>query len=52
VPSAVQVTRRGRRPSSILQDDETLAALSESEEDVKAGRVFSLTEVRGELSGE
>lgn len=36
----------------ILQDDETLAALRESEEDVKAGRMFSLTEVRTELSGE
>ncbi len=33
----------------ILQDEETLAALRESEEDVKAGRVFSLDEVRREL---
>ncbi len=33
----------------ILQDEETLAALRESEEDVKAGRLFSLEEVRREL---
>jgi antitoxin YefM len=33
----------------ILQDDETLHALRESEEDVKAGRVSSLAEVRREL---
>lgn len=33
----------------ILQDEETLAALRESEEDVKAGRLFSLDEVRREL---
>jgi prevent-host-death family protein len=33
----------------ILQDEETLAALRESEEDVRAGRVFSLDEVRREL---
>lgn len=33
----------------ILQDDETLAALRESEEDVKAARLFSLDEVRREL---
>jgi antitoxin YefM len=33
----------------ILQDQETLDALRESEEDVKAGRVFSLDEVRREL---
>jgi antitoxin YefM len=33
----------------ILQDEATLAALGESEEDVKAGRVFSLDEVRRKL---
>ena len=33
----------------ILQDEETLAALRESEEDVRAGRLFSLDEVRREL---
>ncbi|CAN5810493.1 type II toxin-antitoxin system Phd/YefM family antitoxin [soil metagenome] len=33
----------------ILQDDETLAALRESEQDVKAGRLFSLAEVRRDL---
>ena len=33
----------------ILQDEDTLAALRESEEDVKAGRLFSLDEVRREL---
>jgi len=33
----------------ILQDDEMLASLRESEEDVKAGRLFSLDEVRREL---
>lgn len=33
----------------ILQDDELLAALRESEEDVEAGRLFSLDEVRREL---
>ena len=33
----------------ILQDDETLSALRESEEDVKSGRLFSLEEVRREL---
>jgi antitoxin YefM len=33
----------------ILQDEETLAALRESEEDVKAGRLSSLDEVRREL---
>ena len=33
----------------ILQDEETLAALGESEQDVRAGRVFSLDEVRREL---
>ena len=33
----------------ILQDEETLGALRESEEDVKAGRLFSLDEVRREL---
>jgi antitoxin YefM len=34
---------------TILQDDETLADLRESEEDVKAGRLFSLDEVRRDL---
>ena len=33
----------------ILQDDETLAALRESDEDVREGRLFSLDEVRREL---
>jgi prevent-host-death family protein len=33
----------------VLQDEETVAALRESEEDVKAGRLFSLDEVRREL---
>ena len=33
----------------ILQDEETLTALRESEKDVKAGRLFSLDEVRREL---
>ena len=33
----------------VLQDEETLAALRESEEDVKAGRLFTLDEVRREL---
>src|SRR5919197_1274587 len=33
----------------VLQDEQTLADLLESEEDVKAGRLFSLDEVRREL---
>ena len=33
----------------VLQDEETLVALRESEEDVKAGRLFTLDEVRREL---
>ena len=33
----------------VLQDEQLLAALRESEEDVKAGRLFSLDEVRREL---
>ena len=33
----------------ILQDDDLLDALRESEEDVRAGRVITLTEVRREL---
>lgn len=33
----------------ILQDEAALEALRESEEDVKAGRLFSLDEVRREL---
>jgi prevent-host-death family protein len=33
----------------LLQDEETLAALQESETDIKAGRLFSLDEVRREL---
>jgi antitoxin YefM len=33
----------------VLHDDSTLSALRESEEDVKAGRLFSLKEVRREL---
>jgi len=32
-----------------LQDEETLAALRDSEKDVKAGRLFSLDDVRREL---
>jgi antitoxin YefM len=33
----------------ILQDEELLVALRESEEDVQAGRLFSLDEVKREL---
>lgn len=33
----------------ILQDDDTLSALRESEDDVKAGRLLSLDQVRREL---
>jgi len=33
----------------VLQDEATLADLHESDKDVKAGRVFSLDEVRREL---
>lgn len=33
----------------IVQDEEALQALRESEEDVRAGRVFALDEVRREL---
>jgi PHD/YefM family antitoxin component YafN of YafNO toxin-antitoxin module len=33
----------------VLEDEETLSALRESEEDVKAGRLASLDEVRREL---
>jgi antitoxin YefM len=33
----------------VLQDEQTLADLRESEEDVKAGRLFSLDDVRREL---
>ncbi len=33
----------------ILQDEETLTAIRESEEDVKAGRLSSLHEVRRDL---
>ena len=33
----------------VLQDEKTLAALRESEEDVRAGRLFTLDEVRREL---
>jgi antitoxin YefM len=33
----------------VLQDEETLTALRESEEDVQAGRLFTLDEVRREL---
>ena len=33
----------------VLQDEDLLTALRESEEDVKAGRLFSLDEVRREL---
>lgn len=33
----------------VLQDQEVLAALRESEEDVTAGRLFSLDEVKREL---
>ena len=60
----VVITRKGRPAAVVvspeeweaieetletLQDEETLAALSESEGDVKAGRLFSLDEVRREL---
>lgn len=37
------------RRLEVLQDDEALSALRESAEDVKAGRLFSLDEVRREL---
>lgn len=33
----------------VLEDDEAIAALRESEADVRAGRVYSLDEVRREL---
>ena len=33
----------------VLQDEELLAALRESQEDVEAGRLFSLDEVKREL---
>jgi antitoxin YefM len=33
----------------VLQDEQTLADLRESEEDVKAGRLFSLDDVRRDL---
>jgi prevent-host-death family protein len=33
----------------VLQDEQTLADLHESDEDVKAGRLFSLDDVRREL---
>jgi antitoxin YefM len=33
----------------ILRDEETLSALRESEQDVKAGRLYSLDKVRHEL---
>jgi len=33
----------------VLKDDEALEALRESEADVRAGRVYSLAEVRREL---
>jgi prevent-host-death family protein len=33
----------------VLQDEEVLVALRESEKDVKAGRLFTLDEVRREL---
>jgi antitoxin YefM len=33
----------------VLQDEDALAALRESEKDVKAGRLFTLDEVRREL---
>jgi len=34
---------------AVLQDDDTLAALRESEDDVRAGRLFTLDEVRRDL---
>ncbi len=58
------ITRRGRPAAvvvspeewdaieetlGVLQDEETLADLRESEEDVQAGRLFTLDEVRREL---
>lgn len=33
----------------VLADDETMAALRESEDDVRAGRLFSLAEVKRDL---
>jgi antitoxin YefM len=34
---------------AVLQDDDTLAALRDSEDDVTAGRLFTLDEVRRDL---
>jgi prevent-host-death family protein len=34
---------------AVLEDEETLGALRESEEDVRAGRLFSLAEVKRDL---
>jgi antitoxin YefM len=34
---------------AVLQDDDTLAALRESKDDVRAGRLFTLDEVRRDL---
>ena len=36
-------------PREVLDDDDALEALRESEADVRAGRVYSLDEVRREL---
>jgi len=47
----VVITRNGKPAAVLLSADEyeTLSALRESEEDVKAGRLASLDEVRHEL---
>ena len=45
----MKITRTIAETRDVLQDEETLADLRESEGDVKAGRLFSLDEVRREL---
>jgi PHD/YefM family antitoxin component YafN of YafNO toxin-antitoxin module len=64
VTSTSWITRKGRPAAvvvspeewdaieetlQVLQDEDTLAALGESEDDVQAGRLFGLDEVRREL---
>lgn len=48
-PSFPRKNRRHSRRLEILQDEEMLQALRESEEDAKAGRLSTLGEVRREL---
>jgi prevent-host-death family protein len=62
----VEVTKNGRRAAvlmsaddydslietlDILSDAETMAAIRESEADIAAGRLYSLSEVEAELRG-